>query len=95
MDFFGDTTAASVLEAIVASVQATGNDVWGVLAFVGVPLAFLIGAFVIDLIKDSSGGKPRRTSGGGYATDQYTPEQSARIVAKIREIEHRPGAGYP
>jgi len=94
MDFFGDTTPASVLEAISSMTQITGADVWPFIAFVGVPLAFMIGGFVVALILGSVDGR-RRTSGGGYETDQYTAEQSARIVAKIREIERRPGAGYP
>lgn len=94
MDFFGNFTNSQIIAYITAGVTATGENIWPLFAAVGIIIAFIIAAFVIDFIKHSVG-KRRRTSGGGYETDQYTAEQSAAIVAKIREIERRPGAGYP
>lgn len=48
--FWGDTSIGDVTTAMEASVQATGANVWQLLTFVGIPLAFLLAGFLIYLI---------------------------------------------
>jgi len=55
MDFLGSTTPAELVASVAESVQTTGADIWPLLAFVGIPLAFVIGGYVVSLIKHSAG----------------------------------------
>jgi len=55
MDFLGSTTPADLVASVATSVQTTGADIWPLLAFVGIPLAFVIGGFVVSLIRHSVG----------------------------------------
>lgn len=59
MDFLGSTTPADLVASVATSVQTTGTDIWPLIAFVGIPLAFVIGGYVVSLIKRSAGGKAR------------------------------------
>jgi len=48
--FWGDTSVGDVTTAMEASVQATGVNIYPLLTFVGIPLAFLLAGFLIYLI---------------------------------------------
>jgi len=98
MDFLGNLTNTQLIGYVADGVRVTGENIWPLFQLVGLPVVFAIIVFVSLFIINAtspSARKRRRTSGGGYETDQYTAEQSAAIVSKIREIERRPGAGYP
>jgi hypothetical protein len=49
--FWGNTTVGDVTTAMEASVQATGANVWGLLTFVGLPIAFLLAGLLLYMIK--------------------------------------------
>ncbi len=55
MDFLGSTTPAELTASVANSVQTTGADIWPLVALVGIPLAFVIAAYVISLIKHAAG----------------------------------------
>jgi hypothetical protein len=48
--FWGSTTPLEISETLQASVQATGVDIYPLLKFVGIPMAFLIALYLIWLI---------------------------------------------
>lgn len=48
--FWGDTTPTAIIGDMEASVQATGANIWPLMAFVGIPIAFLIAIYLIWLI---------------------------------------------
>lgn len=55
MDFLGTTTPADVLASVTNGVQTTGANLWPLLVFVGIPLAFTIGGLVVAFIKSTTG----------------------------------------
>ena len=59
MDFLGSTTPADLTASVTSGVQSTGSSLWPLLIFVGVPVAFAIGAMLISFIRHSVG-KSRR-----------------------------------
>jgi len=48
--FWGSTTPLDISETVVASVQATGIDIYPLLKFVGIPMGFLIALYLVWLI---------------------------------------------
>lgn len=48
--FWGDTTPTQIVGDMEASVQATGVNIWPLMTFVGIPIAFLIAIYLIWLI---------------------------------------------
>jgi len=48
--FWGDTTPSAIIGDMEASVQATGVNIWPLMTFVGIPIAFLIALYLIWLI---------------------------------------------
>jgi len=59
MDFLGTTTPADLVASVTSGVQSTGGNIWPLVAFVGIPLAFAIAGYVISLIRHASGSKKR------------------------------------
>lgn len=55
MDFLGTTTANSIVANVTSGVQTTGEALWPFLIFVGVPMAFVIGGFLVSFIRGSVG----------------------------------------
>lgn len=55
MDFLGTTTTGDLLASVTTGVQDTGASLWPLLVFVGIPLAFVIGAKVVSFIKGTVG----------------------------------------
>jgi len=48
--FWGDTTPSDITDTLQASVQATGLNIWPLIMFVGIPVAFLIAIYLLWLI---------------------------------------------
>lgn len=57
MDFLGSTTPADNIATVVGGVQESGAQIWPLLVFVGVPLAFVIYRMIAGAIKTSVGTK--------------------------------------
>lgn len=55
MDFLGTTTPASLVASVTDGVQTTGAALWPFLAFVGIPIAFVIGRYLVSFIRNSVG----------------------------------------
>jgi hypothetical protein len=55
MDFLGTVTPASLLASVTSGVQDTGLALWPLFVFLGVPLAFVIGRYIVSLIKSMFG----------------------------------------
>jgi hypothetical protein len=55
MDFLGSTTPADLLASVTSGVQDTGTALWPLFVFLGVPLAFVIGRYVVSLVKGMFG----------------------------------------
>jgi len=57
MDFLGTTTPADLLASVASGVQTTGQSLWPLFVFLGVPLAFVIGRYVVSMIKGMFGNR--------------------------------------
>jgi hypothetical protein len=57
MDFLGTTTPTDLLASVTSGVQDTGTALWPLFVFLGVPLAFVIGRYVVSLIKGMFGNR--------------------------------------
>lgn len=57
MDFLGSTTPQDLLASVATGVQDTGASLWPLFVFLGVPLAFVIGRYVVSLIKGMFGNR--------------------------------------
>jgi len=54
MNFLGSTTAQYAVARVVTGVQDTGENIWPLLVFAGIFLAFVIGALLVDFIRESA-----------------------------------------
>jgi hypothetical protein len=57
MNFLGSTTPADLLASVTTGVQTTGTDIWPLIVLVGIPLAFVVGTFIVSFIRRSVGGR--------------------------------------
>lgn len=57
MDFLGSTTPQDLLASVTTGVQDTGASLWPLFVFLGIPLAFVIGRYVITMIKGMFGNR--------------------------------------
>lgn len=55
MDFLGSTTPEDLLASVTTGVQGTGESLWPLFVFVGIPLAFTIAGLVVAFIRGSFG----------------------------------------
>jgi len=93
MNFLASTSPLALMASVTSGVQITGAELWPLFTLVGIPLAFLIAGFVVSFIIFSMLTKKKEKS-SGYE-ESFTPEQMTAVTEKIKEIERRPGAGYP
>lgn len=55
MDFLGSTTPASLVASVTDGVQTTGGALWPFLVFAGIPMAFVIGRYLVSFVRSSVG----------------------------------------
>jgi len=74
--FWGDTTPGAIIGNMTASVQDTGDNVYPLLAFLGIPLGFAIAGFLMYQIKNTL------TPIGEQKNDPHRMEREMQIFAK-------------
>lgn len=82
-----DPTA--LLAAVTSSVQQTASSIWGMLPFLGVPIAFVIAIWVIEFIRHST--KKQRKESRRYQVgtgDEYDPSFRSAFVEAV-DIENK------
>lgn len=87
--FWGSTTAGDVAGSLTASVQNTGVNIYALISFVGIPLAFLLALWLISLInKQLTPPKKEEKKGQKYDFIEHTP-QDLELQREYGHVEKR------
>lgn len=57
MEFLGTTTPADLLASVTTGVQTTGADIWPLIVLAGIPIAFVVGGFIVSFVRRAIGGR--------------------------------------
>ena len=87
MNFLGTTPPLAVLQSVIFGTQTTSALLFGLIALVGIPLAFEIGKMVVDFIKDAVSHRSGyyETHGAGEAAEYAPDQEAARERYNIQE----------
>lgn len=86
MNFLGTTTGGDLLSYLATGVQATGVQVYPLMAMAGVPVAFVIAYYVVRFIRGAVGGTGyyHGVPGGGKM-ERYDDQELGRELYNIQE----------
>jgi hypothetical protein len=87
--FWGSTTPGAIIGDMTASVQNTGANLWPLLAFVGVPIAFIIALYLIFMINQTLTPEKKKDE---FSIDEFNKkaDELQAFYSKTGES----GAGY-
>lgn len=85
MNFLGTTTGGDLLSYLTTGVQATGVQVYPLMALAGVPVAFVIAYYVVRFIRGSVGGTGYFKSTNGGKLERYDDQELGRAVYEVQE----------
>lgn len=89
MDFTGTTTANAIAASVIEGVQTTGAALWPFLSFAGIPLAFIVGGYLVYFINRSIETPQKRARAYDLPSDVDPRDEKAyRRGRSIIEKEH-------